>query len=236
MKIVDYRTNNDLDIEFQDEYHYIKEHNTYSNFKSGSVKNPYDKTICNVGFIGNGKYQSQINGKYVLEYSIWEAMIARCYRKSQETMYPAYFGECIVCHEWHNYQTFAKWYNDNYYEVDGRLHMDKDILFPGNKEYSPNKCILVPQRINLLFMNKSNNRGLPQGIRKTTTDRYSVVYGGKNLGICKTYEEACDRYEIAKKNKIVKVANEYKDKIPQKLYDALINYNVKIENFKNYVA
>ena len=30
--------------------------------------------------------------------------------------------------------------------------------------------------------------------------------------------------------------NEYKDKIPEELYDALLNYEVRIENDKNYVA
>ena len=38
MKIVQYRSNDDIDIEFLDEFHYIKRHNTYSNFKAGGVK------------------------------------------------------------------------------------------------------------------------------------------------------------------------------------------------------
>ena len=36
MKIVQYRSNDDIDIEFLDEFHYIKRHNTYSNFKAGA--------------------------------------------------------------------------------------------------------------------------------------------------------------------------------------------------------
>ena len=42
MKIVRYGSNEDIDIEFLDEFHYIKEHQAYSNFKSGGVKNPYE--------------------------------------------------------------------------------------------------------------------------------------------------------------------------------------------------
>ena len=38
MKIIAYRNNNDIDIQFQDEFYYIKEHQTYSNFSTGSVK------------------------------------------------------------------------------------------------------------------------------------------------------------------------------------------------------
>ena len=62
------------------------------------------------------------------------------------------------------FQNFAKWFDDNKYEVDGRLHIDKDILYPNCKIYSPETCLLIPQRINMLFLNKPNKRGLPNGI------------------------------------------------------------------------
>ena len=32
MKIIRYRNSEDIDVEFLDEYHYIKQHQTYSNF------------------------------------------------------------------------------------------------------------------------------------------------------------------------------------------------------------
>ena len=51
MKIVRYGSNEDIDIEFLDEFHYIKEHQAYSNFKSGGVKNPYDRDLYNVGYL-----------------------------------------------------------------------------------------------------------------------------------------------------------------------------------------
>ena len=38
MKIIRYDSADDIDIEFLDEFHYVKKHNTYSNFKSGGVK------------------------------------------------------------------------------------------------------------------------------------------------------------------------------------------------------
>ena len=61
-------------------------------------------------------------------------------------------------------QIFSDWSDENKYKCGERLHIYKDILYPGNKIYSPDTCILVPQRINLLFMNKPNKRGLPNGI------------------------------------------------------------------------
>ena len=57
MKIIKYRNYNDIDVEFLDDHHFIKEHQAYVNFKSGGIKNPYDKTMGGVGYIGVGKYK-----------------------------------------------------------------------------------------------------------------------------------------------------------------------------------
>ena len=49
-----------------------------------------------------------------------------------------------------------------------------------------------------------------------------------NLGTFPTIEEAFDAYKIAKEKEIKRIADEYKDKIPQKLYDAMYSYKVEI--------
>ena len=56
MKIVSYRSSEDLDVEFIDDFHYIKKHQTYVNFRRGQIKNPYDKTVFDIGYLGAGKY------------------------------------------------------------------------------------------------------------------------------------------------------------------------------------
>ena len=76
------------------------------------------------------------------------------------------------------------------------MHLDKDILFAGNKIYAKDKCLLVPQRLNMMFMNKSNNRGLPNGIKKYKSG-YLAKYNQEELGIFPTVEDAY--YEQTKK-------------------------------------
>lgn len=137
---------------------------------------------------------------------------------------------------WHNYQNFAQWFNENRYDVEGRLHIDKDILYPGNKIYCPDTCLLVPQRINMLFLNKSNKRGFPNGIYTTKSGKYSVVYCGEKLGTYKTLNDAYCVYADAKKMAIIRIAKEYREIIPEKLYNALLKYEVRIDIDKNYVA
>ena len=237
MKIISYRNCDDIDVEFQDEHHFIVKHATYNNFKLGGITNPYDITVYGVGYFGEGKYKSSYEKGVVYQgYKTWADMLKRCYRTKYKDMYPSYHKIATVCDEWHCYQVFAEWYENNKYNVEERLHLDKDILIPGNKIYSPETCILVPQRINLLFMNKSNSQGLPNGIRKMKSGYYSVHYSHLKIGNYKTFEEAANAYCIAKENAIKDIADEYKNIIPTKLYDALNNYKVDITLDKNYVA
>lgn len=233
MKIVRYNNSEDIDIEFQDEFKYVKT-TTYSNFKIGCVKNPYDRTLFGVGYMGVGKYMAKVNGKMTDEYEKWTGLIQRCYYDSE--VFPTYCDKVVVCDEWHNFQNFAEWLEKNRYKVNERLHLDKDILFPNCKMYSPKTCILTPQRINMLFSNKPNKRGLPNGICMNSGGRYSAKYNQKNLGSYDTVEEAYAVYAKEKEKVIKEVADEYKDIIPKKLYDALYAYKVDIRNDKNYVA
>lgn len=233
MKIIRYGNWDDIDIEFLDEFHYIKEHQAYVNFKNGSIKNPYDVTVNGVGYIGIGKYKTVRDDnpkRHTDAYNTWVTMLYRCYC-DEDTVY---FRESTVCKEWLCYQNFAEWYEKNKYEVKGRLHLDKDVLFAGNKEYAPNKCILLPQRINMLFMNKTNARSLPNGIVKQGNG-YLAKYDHEDLGVYKTLNEAYDIYSKKKKEEVINIANEYKNIIPNHVYEALLAYEFDIHNDRNYI-
>ena len=235
MQIIRYNNWNDIDIQFLDEFQYIKEHQTYSNFKSGSIKNPYDRNVYGIGYLGEGNHIIKIGLDKSQPYKAWHEMIARCYAEKKKDTFPAYYNICTVCDEWLCYNTFADWYVENQYEVNERLHLDKDILFAGNKIYAKDKCLLVPQRLNMMFMNKPNNRGLPNGIRKYKNG-YLAKYNQEELGIFPTVEDAYYEQTKKKKEAIVQLANEYKGTIPEKVYEAVIAYEFKIETDKNYVA
>jgi hypothetical protein len=224
IKIIRYVNTSDLTIEFQDEYK-VQKNITYQNFKRGQIKNPYDPLMTKRGYLGEGKYQAKPNGKNTKEYSIWGALFKRCYcNESQRYRYPAYEG-CSVCKEWHNFQLFAKWYEDSWYQVDDeRMHIDKDILIKGNKIYSPDTCLLVPQRINMLFQTKARKDDLPTGVWKNINGKYVSSYNGNHIGVFETVAEAADAHDFEMRIHIRGVAEEYKDKIPKKLYDALIEY------------
>ena len=231
MKIIEYKNHGDITVEFLDQYR-IQKNTTYSNFKIGQVRNPYDRNVKNVGYMGEGKYTSD-GSQYIRRvFGVWVGMLERCYSEDMRHKYPAY-EHCIVCDEWHNYQNFAKWFEENKYEVNERLHIDKDILFPNSKMYSPKTCLLVPQTINMMFMNKPNKRGLPNGIYKSRKG-YLAEYNENKLGVYPTVELAYEVYASEKEKVIRQLADKYKNIIPEKVYNALYAYRFDINNDKNY--
>lgn len=232
MRIIGFRKKSDIDVEFQDKNKHIVHNTTYTNFIKGQISNPYDITVYGVGYIGIGNYLTKINRRTTDDYHKWCDMLRRCYFENAKERFPAYYKICSVCEEWLCFQNFAKWYDENKYDVKGRLHLDKDILVPGNKIYSPKTCMLVPQRINMLFMtHRPNKYGLPEGISIYNINKYSASYQGKALGIFDTLIEACTIY-IAKKEEVLKqVADEYKDMVPPHVYEALYQYKINIDDY-----
>ena len=58
MVIIDYLNSVNVTVEFQDEYKY-KTNTTYHSFKSGKVRNPFDRTVMEIGFLGIGDYSAK---------------------------------------------------------------------------------------------------------------------------------------------------------------------------------
>ena len=135
MIITKYNNAHDMDVYFP-EYGYTINHVTYNNFKRGNIKCPYEPRYYGIGCLGEGKYKMSENGKKTKCYNTWHNMLERCYNPKYQEKYPTY-KDCEVCESWHNFQAFAEWYENNYYEIPNEsMSLDKDILFKGNKIYS----------------------------------------------------------------------------------------------------
>ena len=239
MKIIEYTDCHNVIIEFQDKYN-VKIHTDYRNFEKGNIVNPYDKSVFKVGYVGEGKYSRTKTPKI---YDTWFGMMRRCYDPYFLDKNPAYI-DCYVCELWHCLQNFGKWYEKNYYEYENeKMHLDKDILIKGNKIYSPVTCVFVPQRINALFIKRKNDRGeYPIGVhyRKDNDNFQSSCQIIKENGKKKIIHlgsfplnrpfQAFYAYKAFKENYIKEVADEYKNLIPQKLYDAMYRYEVEIND------
>ena len=239
MIIKEYRKYSDIDVYFP-EYNWTFKHATYQSFKNGNIKCPYETRLFGVGYLGEGKYKISINGKFTDEYNIWYHMVTRCYDPKYHEKRSTY-KDCKVEDYLLNFQHMATWIDENYYEVPGeKMCLDKDILYKGNKVYSRETCIFVPQRINSLFTKSDNSRGKnPIGVSDLPSGNYRVDCNngyGKNiyLGTYKTKEEAFQVYKKYKEKVIKETIDSYKGKIPEPFYsrlkEAMYNYEVEIDD------
>lgn len=244
MEIIDYNSYEDVIVEFLDGNGCVV-HTQYINFLKGYVKN-YNRVVYgNHGYLGQGPYSSEHrdeNGKRILhnEYKIWAGMHKRA--ENFDGKHPSY-KDVTVCKEWYNFQNFAKWYNEHKYALeDDFLCLDKDILYPESRIYSPKTCCLIPNSINEIFKDFSNykNDGLPIGVTRRT-DSKSVRYRARTTSINefgdvvyvnKTFTNVPDAYLFYKENKekyVKFIAEKYKDVIDVNIYLKLIDFEVKTE-------
>lgn len=235
MTIIEYIDSAHIIVEFNDEYKF-KVQTTFNNFKRGEVYNPYRRSYYGKGYLGEG-YKPSRNDK-VMRY--WMNMLKRAYNENFINLHPTY-KNCSVCEEWLNFQNFYKWFNENYYNVDDNtMCLDKDIIKKGNKIYSPDNCVFVPQFINCIFTKRDNGRGkYPIGVYKkddklaascSMIDFKTKEVKRYEIGIFDNKYEAFYAYKEVKEKYIKLVAEIYKNKIPKILYEAMYNYKVEIDD------
>lgn len=185
--------------------------------------------MCGIGYRGSENVDCTSES-----YLKWHDMIHRCYNAKFHERQPQYM-ECTVCEEWLNYSNFKVWYDQN--KIAGMsLDLDKDILFKGNKVYSPETCCFVPHEINTLFLNGKKNRGdLPLGVHFDKSKgkyRAEMSFMGEpiKLGWFDTAESAFARYKEYKEDFIQDIAEQYRDVIPHKVYEAMMNWKIEIDD------
>jgi hypothetical protein len=205
----------DCDVQFDGGC--ILKNRAYGDIKNGQIKNPYHPSVFGIGYIGEGYYRPNENGRRTKKYLTWQNILKSRLKK---------YAEVTVCEEWECFQNFAKWHEENY--IEG-WEIDKDIICKDCKIYSPSTCTVIPKEINMLFLRHKNREGYPTGVRKkgarfvaAITKNSSPVY----LGTFDTIEEAFQVYKIAKEAYIKEVADKWKGQITEEVYEMLYRYEV----------
>ena len=146
-------------------------------------------------------------------YSRWFDMLTRCYSEKYHTKFPTYIG-CTVCEEWLIFSNFKAWMKKR--DWDG-LQLDKDVLDPNNKIYSPETCVFISSALNKLLTDHAAKRGkYPQGVyynKRNRKYKAQINVNGKSkyLGYHLTPELAYEAYKSAKIVDIMRHANEQTD-------------------------
>ena len=170
------------------------------------------KLILNIG-INDANYliTQKIDGKTIqcIFYRTWKGIIDRCYNEKIHKKLPTY-KDCTVSNEWLLFSNFKVWMEEQDWKDN---HLDKDILIPGNKIYSPDTCAFISPKTNLLLYDSKKMRGKwPRGVcfhngNNKFIAKCSVNGKVKSIGYYDTPEEAGKAYIEYKYNHIISVAN-----------------------------
>ena len=206
-----------------------------TNIRNGNVKDPYLPSVFGVGILGT-KYPSKVNGVITKEYELWTSMLRRCYSDTYKKKKPTY-EDCEVSDNFKSYEYFYDWCNSQIGFGNEGWHLDKDLLIKGNKVYSENACVFLPQEINSVLTKCTASRGeYLIGVYWHKRDKAFASQVNKNkgksehLGYFKTEIEAFNAYKQAKEAFIKEQANKWKGKIDDRAYNALMNYEVNIND------
>lgn len=135
-------------------------------------------------------------------YEVWKHMLERCYSEKYLESHQSYIGT-IVCSEWLYASEFRKWMEQQ--DWSGKC-LDKDIIAPGSKLYSPETCAFVLQATNNFVIARDACRGeWPIGVDLyKRTGKYHAQCGNpftgkrEHLGYFSTQEEAHEAWRKRK--------------------------------------
>lgn len=191
------------------------------------------KLVYGVGIYEKGQYAGSVAGRMTREYHLWKNMLERCYSPRFQEKNRTYVG-CSVSEGFKNFQYFAEWCNKQVGFGNMGWQLDKDLLSWGNKEYNESSCAFIPRDLNLLLISSGAARGLyPIGVHWCKRDgkfnaRLSMNGKAKNLGNFDNPKEAFSVYKAVKEAHVKEVAEKYKYLIDSRVYDALMKWEVNI--------
>lgn len=117
------------------------------NLLYGKVNDPTAPSVYGVGYLDGIKIPAR-GGDVRRIYDLWANMLKRCYGG-----YKTSYTGCTVDKRWHSFKTFLNTFQDipnsEAFLNKEDVHLDKDILVQGNKEYSLSTCQFVSAEENV---------------------------------------------------------------------------------------
>lgn len=230
--VVEYINSANVVVKFIDTgYETITRH---SQVLSGQVKDRSLPTVYGVGVIGDG-YSCWDGSKIRKGYGLWSSMLARCYSPKSHKSRETYIG-CTVSENFKSYTYFYEWCRQQIGFNEDNFELDKDLLAIDSKSYGEDTCVFLPKEINTAIIKQNKKRGyFPLGVtyHKNTGNfvaQLSTTTGRKHVGAFNNVIDAFAAYKKAKETYLVELAEKWKDKIDDRAYDALMNYEVDIDD------
>lgn len=177
-------------------------------------------------------------------YIVYNGILERCRDTADNDRIGKCYDKTKMWQGWiDNPKAFVRWYLEHYYECgDESMQVDKDLFGNGSDMYHPDFCCILPQGLNVLLANakkhykegETPDNVLPLGVRYSgRTGKYTseIIFTGAEKSIVlsewDTADEAFEEYRIMKQADILRVAAQYKESIPDYIYERLLTVEVK---------
>lgn len=193
-------------------------------FKPDNWQPWYNKKVYErVGYLGADT--SDVDYESV-SFIKWKNMIQRCYNKKVHELKP-YYMDKNVCIEWQNYQNFKIWF-DAHYIPGTKVDLDKDLLCKESNMYSPETCACLTHYLNTVFEDRGIKNNIVQNENGTYSASMSVLNKRIDLGVFDSEREAQQGFIDGKIDYICDLAESCKGKVPDYIYEAMINWKIEI--------
>lgn len=176
-------------------------------------------------------------------YEVWKSMKQRCTDDKYKERQPTYIG-VTASSEFKNFTKFHDWwYKQVGYNLEN-VELDKDLLSKGNKIYSADTCLLIPNFVNSFLIKSDAARGdcmigvCKLGKYKNGDIRYiaqvweyNLTTGKtvrKHLGCFRNELDAFHAYKSAKEAIAKKYAKYLQGKVDSRVIQALLDFEVNI--------
>lgn len=186
--------------------------------------NKWKRTVFGIGYLGCNDAEAT-RDNYI--YSKWANMMQRCYDEETHRLKP-YYAVCTAEIEWLNFSNYREWHKENMMG-DRKVDLDKDVLIQGNTVYGSETCTLIPHFTNTIFEERGADTNI---VMNNDTGKYDVtmsILGKKeDVGTFDTEEEAKQGFIAYKQDYIRNFAKKCKGKVPNKTYEAMMNWKIEI--------
>lgn len=169
--------------------------------------------------------QPSIAGKQVIykPYQTWIDILKRASTEEYVIKHPTYVG-CSISKDWLYLSNFLEFFLKNYKE--GYV-IDKDILFRGNKLYSKETCIFVPQHINKSIQGCYKRGEYPLGVSLRGSNG---KYRSGDFAVSNTAEEAHKKWQKHKLESLIQMnENSMLDPVINRLQTDILNNKETIQ-------
>lgn len=170
---------------------------------------------------------------YSKEYNTWNGIFDRVLHNKQKRHES--YREIIIAPCFYKFSNFLrwiksqpnyeKWKNSNKYEYC----LDKDLLHPELKCYSPYTCRLIANTVNSAFTSGRKIKGCCfDKKRKKWEVKLTENNVNRHIAYCKTEIEARELYKKVKREHINRLAEEEysKGNITLDIYNAMLNWEI----------